>query len=455
MSASSRASVTDLPPLHRPKNRASINQASDDDLMLFDLTPDVVPPCPKPLERSTQYDQTRLMENIRFANAVLATRKLTPLGQKAFANYKEACKSAWKHLTEKTPDPTDPEAEEAYEDVRDGYIYIVRQFERSEQWMECLQLTKSKDVDELQQNLIKLHRIGIFARYGDALAIACNTLQEVAQKDKLLGGFLTGYWTDISKKLDSEEAAWERLINGGGGDLIDCPTWGAVKNSSKAAGYNFQDMIAIIKFYGERNELLHSDYVRYIKKGDYDTVKKQLANDLMDIALIFTVSEAYEAELLKRLLDGIIKEWFVWDDDCQHDVNNWGPSPKLRQYRQELVKSKKSDAQLHKEMTINIMKEVSKNSGARDRTIDLLERIDKVEIITRAGVRKKRVASAELAPEKDRVAKMQKKMGRIFGLGKELRNNIDNYIDEFGEFEAPPEIEEDKALNPPEDPPGR
>jgi hypothetical protein len=74
--------------------------------------------------------------------------------------------------------------EEEKEAAKEGCLAIVRMHETFAQYKSCLIITKSSGAQKLQDEIIKLQRIAIFARYGEIFRDACQRLRIQAEKNE-------------------------------------------------------------------------------------------------------------------------------------------------------------------------------------------------------------------------------------------------------------------------------
>ena len=57
----------------------------------------------------------------------------------------------------------------------------------------------------------------------------------------------------------------------------------AISEACISVGFSEPDMLAIVKMYAERNEVLHSSLMFLIKGGKYHQLVTRLSNDLSDV----------------------------------------------------------------------------------------------------------------------------------------------------------------------------
>lgn len=278
---------------------------------------------PLPLTND-EYTPDVLKERLAYAKNVLRdpVRKLTPMGIRGLKLYERAC--------ERLLDLEEGEINELGEELsemKDEWKWTLCTFERSMQFIACMQVTRSSDAQQLQDQLVILQRTAFYARYGDAFAAVCKTLNAHAEAKKVEGWQMLQkrYWTEIDANLQDEKSAHDRVLAGESAHG-ECPTYMALGNACRHVGLSRENMIRVIHLYSERNKTVHNGLIAIIKDGLYMNLAKLLYNDCCDIPLIIPAEDASLVELLQHLIETTIDLYFDRDEDQPDNFQLWTPT---------------------------------------------------------------------------------------------------------------------------------
>jgi hypothetical protein len=100
------------------------------------------------------------------------------------------------------------------------------------------------------------------------------------------------------------------------------PTTYAIQGACITLGLHPDDIIKTIQHYGIRNQPVHANFIRMIKKGEFHQVAYRLTLDRYQIPLFLSRLERGEQGILERLLDSMIDLWFDRDgvDASKHEM---------------------------------------------------------------------------------------------------------------------------------------
>ncbi|KAI9768931.1 MAG: hypothetical protein M1840_004527 [Geoglossum simile] len=318
---------------------------------------------PRPPPNGSGYDEKHLREGLKYADSTLRNtlRKLSPIGTRALALYKEACAQ----LLDLEEGEVYNKEEKVVQSVKEEWIATVRMHEQSIRFIACLHATRTLDAQMLQDELLSLQKTAFYVRYGDILAEACRRLKNEAEARKVEGWeSLRGeYWTDIEGKLRFEKPIYQRVLQGE--DLHErIPTHMAVSQACVTVGFNLRDMLSIIHHYAARNGLLHANLIPLIKKGHYSDLKKRLHDDYCDVPLVISTAEGLQSNLLLKLLESMIELWFNRDPEDPDNYQMWDASEELKRHHKELQgPNPRNETDLQKEISDSINKEMRKRKS--------------------------------------------------------------------------------------------
>jgi hypothetical protein len=436
--------LTGSPPQLKVRKRTDTKTLLGDDYQ--DIVRDVPSP-PQPSQNVLDYKEENLKERLIFADRALRNpeRKLSPIGIRALKLYKDACA----FLLDLEEGEAYEGGEEELEIVKDEWRATIRMYEGSIQYTACLQITRTSDAQTLQDQLLTLQRTAFYARYGDMLAEVCRQVKKEAEIKKVDGWqeLQKDYWTEINKKLEREKQAYERVLKGEKAH-DQCPTHLAISHTCTRIGFNVDDMLQIIHLYAVRNELVHANFIPLIKNGLFDDLKKRLYNDFCDIPLIIPDAETTQTALMRKILETIINLWF---DRGQKDPDNyqmWKPTEELEDYYMSLRgPNPLDDVSLQKDISTAIVKGVRKRLREAEQEKEVVEMLSNNFGLVSGQMKTKRVASSQLQVESDRAKRMKGDWAKIMNLVHGVRKISDTYLQNYGEFGAPPEIVVDPSLD--------
>ncbi|KAI9774730.1 MAG: hypothetical protein M1839_001650 [Geoglossum umbratile] len=402
---------------------------------------------PMPPLNTSGYNEKHLREGLKYADSTLhnTLRKLSPIGTRALSLYKEACA----RLLDLEEGEVYDEEEEVVQSVKEEWIATVRMHEQSIRFIACLRVTRTLDAQMLQDKLLSLQRTAFYARYGDILAEACRKLKSEAEARKVQGwqSLRREYWTDIEATLQVEKGTYQKVLQGE--DLHDeIPTHIAISQACNRVGFNMRDMLSIIHHYAARNELLHANLIPLIKKGHYSDLKKRLHDDYCDVPLVIPAAEGFQSDLLLTLLESMIELWFNRDPEDLNNHQMWEASEELKRHHKELQgQNPRNEADLQKEISNSINKEMRKRRREAEKEKELLDALQGDFGLNLGGKEPKRVASSQLQAENERAKKMRKDWAKIGNMVHGLRSMSDTYFLMYGELGAPAEVVSDPSLD--------
>ncbi|MCJ1421830.1 hypothetical protein MMC32_008197 [Xylographa parallela] len=218
------------------------------------------------------------------------------------------------------------EHEKCIHALKVGWAATIRAYEESIQYHACLQSTSASSAQELQEKIIELLQTTFYARYEDMFAEACRVLTTTAEAQKIEGwqALSHTYWTEISERLLSETDDYRKLLKTGIGH-DKCSLHITIQQACVSVGFDMNDMLAIIKLYATRNELMHANLLLLIKQGKPITLAKRLHDDFCDLPNIVPASQVAEMQLMQQLIDAIINLWFKKQGQ-EDNVERWAPT---------------------------------------------------------------------------------------------------------------------------------
>jgi hypothetical protein len=400
---------------------------------------------PKPGKNAQDYDAKRLREGLKYADSNLRTteRKLSPLGMRAILLYKDAVANLLDLEENREPE----QDEEEVEAVKEAWLTIVRMHEESAQYKACLAITNSSDAQTLQDEIVKLQRIAFFARYGDAFADTCQRLRAQGEAQKVLGrnNLVGGYWTGINKRLIQEKEAWEKVLTGAN-EHGKCPTHMAISEVCRSVGFNIDEMLALVQLYATRNQIVHTDLAILIKNGQFDDLKKRLYNDFCDIPRVISAVEGLQAQLMSKLLQGMMDRWFIPNKKDPDNLQLWKPTEELEARYNEL-QDQVSEGDIYKKMVQKITVDVAKRLNNEAQEKGLVEKLNENFGLASGNKKVKRVASAQLQEEVKRAKTMEQEWKKLMNMADGIRKVSDTYVEKYGALDRPPTVVHDPLLD--------
>ena len=408
---------------------------------------------PMPPMPSKIYGKTKLREGLSYAEYTLrnAHRKLSPIGERALFVYKDACKRLL-DLENQLEDLEEGEVLDydaaKIQELKAEWCASIRTYEEAIQYRSCLKATTTSSAQELQEKLVELLQILFFARYGDMFAEACKLLRTTAEAKKIQGwqSMSKAYWTEICEKLSKEGKFYADLLKTGKGwDM--CPIHMTIYETCTIIGFNFNDILAIIKLYARRNELMHSNLQLLIKEGKPWTLAKRLHDDFCDLPNIVPPSQVGELRLMQQLISTVIDLWFTRETN-EDQYERWVPTKRLHDMMESYAKIGPSESISRwktaiEDVTKALRKRLRDDQNVKDRAADFNETFQ----LLVGNKNRKRVASSQLDYEIERVQKRGKQWSKIVSLMENTRKMSDSYIEEWGELTPPPVIVHDPCLD--------
>ncbi|KAG0650530.1 hypothetical protein D0Z07_3420 [Hyphodiscus hymeniophilus] len=399
---------------------------------------------PRPLQDLSGYTAERVRQGLRYADTTLrhAERKVSPAGGIALTLYKDTCVDLLDILDVEEGEifEATPEERKAIEDSCRAFL---RAAEQGIQHNMCMQLTRTKSSQELQDEILNLQRTAFYGRYGDYFAGICNNVKVAAEKGKVEGWDLLSktYWSDTAKRLDDERPAYERYLRYGGEyphDKIQITH--AISVASHDLGLDPNDTLQIVKQYGIRNKLLHANLLPLIKKGAFADLAKRLCLDRVDLPLVFAATYEIDRKILEGILDTLISLWFKKNDMDHTNYQMWVPTPELLSKYKDLSAGSpvESEAVVNQRISKEITKKFKQNLRAGLKEDEMIQMFAK---LTGKKMPPKRVASSQLEAEHNKLADRRKKWKAILKLAHRAGTLYEAYVlDGDGETGQPRDI---------------
>ncbi|KFY33634.1 hypothetical protein V494_07452 [Pseudogymnoascus sp. VKM F-4513 (FW-928)] len=405
-----------------------------------------IPPPSQPLQNAAGYTHDRIQLGLHYADAVIRVngRNLSPIGRRTLSIYRDAC------LQLLSLDEKDYSDVERLEEVRRELLGTVRMFEESRAYKACLAITKTKDAEELSNELLRLLQTAFYARYGDIFGEACRILRHEAEAGKVIGwsGLNKRYWTSISKTLIEEKPWYERLHKGE--DVYDqCPTHLTVIETCHRLGFKTDDMLAAIYHYAQRNELLHTNLLPMIRDGNYADLAMTLKNDYVQVPCIVQDGEVIQEKVLLNVIEAMIDLWFVRDDpDYPENPQAWVATNALKMRARELRGPNPQDeGKVNKAINEEINKALARRMRAERRSREISGIFESDLIISDPKKRVKRVASADLEGELKRAKRQKREWDKLQRITSNVYTMKEAYEDMWGEFLPPANPIHDPSLD--------
>lgn len=406
-----------------------------------DCAKGVLPNRPIPLDSENNYGEDEIRTRLAYVTNLLQNhrRRISPMGVKALQLYKNACETLLQIEQRRV------EGEQELEEFTSGWRAIFRNHDKATYYLKCLSLTATENATELQAAIISLKMTNFYARYGDIFAETYRGIKGLADTHKLLGEeALHGkYWTNIANNLFYEERFWFDILTRGKEVQENCPTHIAVMETCQRVGFNLEHMLKIIKHYARRNELMHSNLVKFIQEEKYHGLARLMDEDLTDIPLMFVSTTDTEMTVMRELVNSACDLFFNRPNPENHQT--WTPTEYLiRQHKRLEGSNATEQAKANKEINRSIVDIVSKRLRKLENTQSLFNKVVTFNPLT--GTTQKRVAPAEF-DEQQRVVKRQAtewtKMCKIM---ENAQRAAENYAKSYGSLYSPPEIVIDPSM---------
>ena len=441
MSTSSRESAQTVPIVVRKRARTRVLLGA-----AYEEVVTQVLASPMPHKDPEMYTTERVKEGLLYADSTLrnTARTVSPIGVMALKIYKDACCRLLQ-----LDDEQDLEHDDAHE-AKQQWIATIRGFEESMQYNACLRATQSDSAESLKKAILELQRITYYARYGDFFAEVCRLLSRTANAKKVEGyRLLIGrYWTETAHKLQLEEPFFKKLMARDQSFYDKCPIHLAVISTCGSLGLSFDDTIAAIHLYGERNEIVHTNFLPLIRDGDYPGVALVLYKDFCQLRLVMPPELNSEAGLMLRLIECMIDTWFERDEDLLDKPKSWSASPVLRAHGKRLrgAKDTKTEVEVYKDISLHMIQALKNRMTEIEKAHHMTELLGDFKFASPAK-RAKRVASEVLESERKRIATAEKDFRLLLDISWQAMEMKDAYLAKYpdyaedGELLGPPEIE--------------
>jgi hypothetical protein len=136
--------------------------------------------------------------------------------------------------------------------------------------------------------------------------------------------------------VNTESPVYQRHLNGETGLQAEIPTTYAITVACYSIGLDPVDTLQIVKQYGIRNDLLHTNLLPMIKKGLFAHLAKRLCLDRTEIVSLAPASEQADRNIVERLLNSMINLCFDREESDLADYQMWTVKPRLKAYDREL-----------------------------------------------------------------------------------------------------------------------
>lgn len=396
-----------------------------------------------PLGDTNMYTAERVKKGLYFADCTLRneTRKISPIGHMALVIYKDACARLLQLENENDLDKAEAEV------LKRQWIASIRSYEQSIQYNAALQATSSDSAEVLKDKLLQLQRVNFYARYGDFFSEVCRRLRDKVNALSTDGhkAFEGKYWTEVSRKLKREEEFYE-VVLAGKPEHKRCPLHMAISQACQSLGFTFDDTIAMVHYYGQRNELLHTNWLPLIRDADYSTMAEILHRDFCQVRLIMPPEFSSSADLMLRVIEGIIDEWFIRDEDFPDNPKGWSASDSLKAYAKKLRGGKevRDEAKIYEGVTEQVVESINKRKSAAEKDREMAEFLENFTL-TAPAMKVKRVASTQLQSEEKRIKLADNAFKALVNISNQAMKMKEAYIAKYpdylkeGQLSAPPE----------------
>jgi len=207
--------------------------------------------------------------------------------------------------------------------VREAVLKTVALYERDIYVCNFLRLPGDQASSDLAERLTELRRYEFAARYGDYLSHVCEKVKAKASENKTeFYEEITGWnnhWTDISTKLKGEADYWRRYQNKDkrvSTNMIAATL--AVERACGFIGLNFENTIATIHMYADRNQAVHKDIMELVEDGDFGTLAQVLSQDLRDLPVVTPDKFKSEIPIVKSIIMAIADQYYLHGADVPY-----------------------------------------------------------------------------------------------------------------------------------------
>ena len=290
---------------------------------------------PKPEADLASYDEPALVRRVEFGRQTVA-RKVSPRTDEFAQNY-EAISS------------------DTLDALRNDDISLnqkrakLRSLDQAVHRDTSLMMVPKGNYKELMDNVQRLKRMEMLARYGDYLARDLNIFKKCAQKEcKDDNVYLQEYWSVTAKQLKEEQRI--EAQEGEHANPARLTTLIAVKNVCHHMGIDLDQLLWTIDAYSERNLAFHSGFDELLQRGKYSQAAKVLYVDIQDLERLYKDEEpARNLNYLGKILLQLRDRFFNVSSIEADNPEAWEWTSEAKQLRQshanttrEAVKQSKS-----------------------------------------------------------------------------------------------------------------
>jgi hypothetical protein len=172
----------------------------------------------------------------------------------------------------------------------------------------------------------------------------------------------------------------------------------AISEVCRSVGFNIDEMLALVQLYATRNQIVHADLAILIKNGQFDDLKKRLYNDFCDIPRVISAVEGLQAQLMSKLLQGMMDRWFIPNKKDPDKLQLWKPTEELEARYNEL-QDQVSEGDIYKKMVQKIIVDIAKRLNNEAQEKGLVEKLNENFGLASGNKKTKRVALAQLQEE--------------------------------------------------------
>ena len=242
-----------------------------------------------------------------------------------------------------------------------NYKALIREFEESLQYLDCLHPTASEDAQELQDRLAEFKTMQFYARYGDTFAAICNCLRVTAQRTKFAGWeTLQGsYWSVLNEKLKMESKAFQRVKTTG--ETEDCPASLTISWTCCCTGIEPNEVIGAIDRYANGNELLHLDLDDLVRDGRWLVLAERLVKDWVELFAAIPPNTTMPLTLLEHIIDMHIEMLLIESPLDPDEICRWKPTQYAEEESEKLLKSAQEKGRIAERAVKKVIKKLRAN----------------------------------------------------------------------------------------------
>ena len=368
------------------------------------------PPAPSPEKSPSSYTPEKIQNRLKFGERIKQSRDITPRCEIFAEMYIETAETAL-----------------AIEDP-DKRLFYCRQLYRYDNFIQMngfLSMERSQEQRELEEKLLKLKRLEYFFRYGDYLAQRCKVLKNASAE--LGSKELENYWTNIIKKMETEQSVWDKLRTKARPQ--DISTLTAIWQAATAIRIDSDRAEWVIKQYAERNEMAHSRVLELLQIGHWTELALILYHDRKDLPLVIPPDMNDDIERMTELIDDLRDQYFIIEKGDEEEPHTWRPTEEAARFRAAL-RSKEEEKERKKAEHMELITKKARKEAQVDKRLD-------------TAILGKRKASRSL--NREQMAKKRKEMESVIGIQKEIErwedklerlyDKRDGMVDDLGKLE--------------------